>query len=95
MSETKCYELIPCTRQKSFYGKAKVIEKNGSKLLQSYNTIVCGIDNNGHFSRYWAGESATTMKHVNSFLDLLGLSGGGVHWWREQAIVTPKFKWVV
>jgi hypothetical protein len=81
---------MPCASQKSFYGKAKVIEKNGSKLLQSYNTIVCGIDNNGRFSRYWAGESATTMRHVNSFLRLFGVAGVGVKWWREQAIVPCK-----
>lgn len=95
MSNTKVYELLPNTRQKSFYGKAKVIEKDENKLLQSYNTIVCGIDNNGNFCRYWAGESATTMKHVNSFLDLFSVAGGGVHWWRQQAIVTPNFKGVV
>lgn len=87
MSNTTCYELIPTTSQKSFYGKARVIEKNGNKLLQSYNTIVCGIDNGGSFRRYWAGESATTMKHVNSFLRLFGVAGGGLKWWREQAIV--------
>lgn len=89
-AEAKCYDLIPSTSQKSFYGKAKVIEINGSKLLQSYNTIVCGIDKSGNFSRYWDGESATTMKHVNSFLALFGIAGGGVNWWRKQAVVQCK-----
>lgn len=92
---TKCYELTPNTRQKSFYGKAKVIEKNGNKLLQSYNTIVCGIDNSGIFRRYWSGESATTMKHINSFLGLFGVVGGGVKWWRKQTVVPCRFKGVV
>ena len=33
----KIYDLIPMDGRKSFYGKAKVIEKdNGEKVLQSY-----------------------------------------------------------
>lgn len=38
----KTYELSPgkFDRVKSFYGKAKIIEKDsGEKILQSYNTI--------------------------------------------------------
>lgn len=42
----RIYELTPggYDRVKSFYGKAKVIEKDGETLLQSYDTTVCKID---------------------------------------------------
>ena len=81
------YELIPTDGRKSFYGKAIVIEKdNGEKVLQSYNTEVCKITNGGEFVRLWSGYSATTMRHVNSFLDLFNLSGGGKAWWDAQTV---------
>lgn len=63
------YYLIPHTAQKSFYNKAIVIICcNGWKYLQSYNTIVCAIDNAGNLHRFWSGYSATTAKHINAFL---------------------------
>ena len=81
------YELIPTDGRKSFYGKAIVIEKdNGEKVLQSYNTEVCKITSGGEFVRLWSGYSATTMRHVNSFLDLFNLSGGGKAWWDAQTV---------
>ena len=42
-------DLMPSghDRAKSFYGKAKVIEKDGEMLLQSYDTTVCKIDECG------------------------------------------------
>ena len=73
-------------RAKSSYGKAKVIEKDGETLLQSYDTIVCKIDKNGEFVRMWDGYSATTIRHVNSFLQLVGIAGGGKAWWDAQTI---------
>ena len=82
----KIYELIPMDGRKSFYGKAKVIEKDGETLLQSYDTIVCKIDKNGEFIRMWKGYSATTMRHVNGFLDLVGIAGGGKTWWNAQTV---------
>jgi len=64
MKETK----LNATLQKSYYGKAKVIEyDNGRKDLKSYDTIVCAIDENGAFIRLWGGYSRTTMNHVNDF----------------------------
>ena len=79
---------LPCfDNRKSFYGKAKVIEKdNGEKVLQSYNTEVCKIGSNGEFVRLWGGYSVTTMRHVNSFLSFFGISGGGKSWWNNQAV---------
>lgn len=79
-------------RRKSFYGKAKVIESHGCKILKSYDTDVCGIDENGNFHRYWSGESATTMRHVNEFLMQNGIDGGGVSWWRLQPV--ERLDWV-
>lgn len=82
----KMFELIP-TRQKSFYHKAIVLETQaGEKYLQSYCTLVCVIDKDGNFKRLWGGESATTIKHVNDFLRLYNIPGGGVHWWRNQEV---------
>lgn len=75
----RIYELTPggYDRAKSFYGKAKVIEKDGETLLQSYDTIVCKIDKSGEFVRMWEGYSATTMRHINAFIKMFGISGGG------------------
>lgn len=64
--KNRMYEL-PSYDRKSFYGKAFVIEKNGVIYLRSYNTIVAKIEK-GVFIRVWGGYSATTMRHVNSFL---------------------------
>lgn len=79
----RIYELIPggYDRAKSFYGKAKVIEKDGETLLQSYDTTVCKIDKSGEFVRMWEGYSATTMRHINAFIEMFGISGGGKKWW--------------
>lgn len=74
-------------RRKSFYGKAKVIEKdNGEKVLQSYDTEVCKITSSGEFVRMWDGYSSTTMRHVNSFLQFFGIVGGGKSWWNAQTV---------
>ena len=73
---------LPCyDNRKSFYNKAVVIEQNGEKLLKSYNTIVCKINKDGKFERLWWGYSATTMRHINSFLEHYNLQGGGKTWW--------------
>lgn len=81
------YELIPTDGCKSFYGKAVVIVKdNGEKVLLSYNTEVCKITSGGEFVRMWSGYSVTTMRHVNAFLSLFGIAGGGKAWWDAQTI---------
>ena len=62
------YELTPNDGRKSFYGKANVIElSNGVKLLQSYSTIVAGINTKGNFVKLWDGWSATTGRHLSAF----------------------------
>lgn len=83
----KIYELCPVDNRKSLYGKAKVIEKdNGEKVLLSYNTEVCKITSGGEFVRLWSGYSVTTMRHINAFLSLFGIVGGGRAWWDAQII---------
>ena len=83
----KTFELKPTNNRKSFYGKASVIEQdNGDIELRSYNTIVARI-RNGEFQRLWWGYSATTMNHVNSFIDTFGISGGGKAWWTSLEVV--------
>lgn len=81
----RIYELTPggYDRAKSFYGKAKVIEKDGETLLQSYDTTVCKIDKSGEFVRMWEGYSATTMRHINAFRAVVK-SGGTRSRWRKS-----------
>lgn len=70
----KRFELPPTDGHKSYYRKAWVTEyTNGDRELTSYNTVVCKIDADGHFIRYWGGYSATTQRHVNSFLDFYSM----------------------
>lgn len=67
--------LIPSSNQaqKSFYGKARVVVDGEKAYLQSYNTFVCCMDENGQFHRLWSGWSATTARHVNAFRSAYGL----------------------
>ena len=66
------YKLPPLDGQKSYWGKAIVIEEDdGSKYLFSYNLLICTIDaNNGvRINTYvplW--NSKTSLKHLKSFL---------------------------
>lgn len=67
--------LIPVDGRKSFYSKAVLIENpNGEKILESYGTVVCKVQN-GAFRRSWGGYSATTMRHINAFRASCGFSG--------------------
>ena len=88
INPVKVYEL-PAINQKSFYGKAKVIEdKTGDIFLQSYNTLVCYITAAGEVKRLWDGYSVTTLKHINDFLHLFNKQGGGKKWWISQVVET-------
>ena len=73
-------EIIPFDHQKSFYGKAKQIKHGRTYYLLSYSTVVCSVCN-GIVKRYWSGYSVTTMKHINSFLKMYGLSGFSKNDW--------------
>ena len=89
----KTFELSPDRTRKSFYGKARVTEReDGAAVLRSYDTDVAWIDARGVFHRAWSGYSATTMRHVNAFLSLSGIDGGGTAWWDAQPV--ERFAWV-
>lgn len=78
----KVFELMPNDNRKSFYGKALVYEADdGTKTLRSYQTAVCRVTPDDVFHRMWGGYSATTMRHINAFLRLYGIPGGGKAWW--------------
>lgn len=84
----KEFYLIPNNNRKSFYNKATVIEKdNGDIELKSYNTIVARISK-GKFERLWNGYSQTTMNHINAFINLYGIFGGGKAWWESLEVVS-------
>ena len=78
-------ELVPNDGHKSFYGRCKVIETRSRVYLLSYSTMVCYWDNNNKkFSKLWNDYSATTMRHINSFMIWLGFPGlGGKKWWES------------
>lgn len=76
------YELPCYDSRKSFYGKARVIEAPEGRYLQSYDTVVCFISYGGTFEKLWSGYSATTMRHINSFMHHIGWTEcGGKAWW--------------
>lgn len=69
---------LQATRQKSYYGKAFVIEDNqGNKILQSYATQVAKIDKNGNLQKLWNGYSHTTMEHIKDFCKLYNVEFAG------------------
>ena len=76
------WQELPCyDHHKSFYGKAKIRRRgDGVVELLSYNTVVCYLKD-GEIHRRWSGYSATTMRHINSFLKHFGIVGGGKTWW--------------
>ncbi len=84
----KKFEL-QATRQKSYYGKARVEITNGKALLYSYNTLVCFIDERTNtFYRTWDGYSLTTSNHINDFRRLYGLHAINKKRWLELPVVS-------
>ena len=77
-------ELRPVDGRKSFYGKAVAMyhEPTNCWMLKSYDTIVCSyrLDSN-RFTRLWSDYSATTMRHIDSFLVFMGHKPKGKSWW--------------
>jgi len=63
-------ELVPTNSRKSFYRKAYVLEgRDGTRWLQSYDTVMCSVDRDGHVRRHSEYRSKTTDCHVRSFLN--------------------------
>ena len=69
----KTYELeAKFDSRKSFYGKAKVHDVDGTKVLTSYDTHVAEIKD-GKLSVFgWY--SATTARHINEFAQQNGFA---------------------
>ena len=65
------YELN-ATKQKSYYGKALVLENKNTIKLQSYNTIVAVFNKKTNVLKINGWYSMTTSKHINDFLRVLG-----------------------
>ena len=90
-------ELVPIDGHKSFNGRAKIIETGNRIYLLSYTTFVCYWDKNtSKFAKLWNDYSATTQRHINSFMNYLGFKGvGGKRWWEslsygfEYTFLTP------
>lgn len=84
------YELMPIhDGRKSFYGKAIVWQEDGRKVLQSYSTRVCAIEDGElrRLSGYYMCESATTQRHIREFCRQEGVPYGGVSEWRGMEVV--------
>ena len=64
-------ELTPLDR-KSFYGKAKIINKDGKHYLKSYNTLVAEYDPADKKMKIYDYYSHTTGRHINAFLNHFG-----------------------
>lgn len=47
--------------------RALIIKTSNAEYLQSYDTTILKIEN-GKITKYWNDYSATTMKHINTFL---------------------------
>lgn len=78
---------LKATTQKSYYGKAIVIEdKFGNKRLKSYKTIVAEITKKGKFKRLWEGYSRTTMNHINDFRNENGLEKINAKEWKNLQV---------
>lgn len=60
------YELKPSGNVKSFYGKAKILEEDGTKTLFSYGTPIMRLKD-GYYERLWDGWSVTTGRHIKAF----------------------------
>ena len=88
MTRISCNLEAFCDR-KSFYGKAQAYfsaVENGY-VLRSYETRVLTFNpQTKQIMRTWRGYSATTMRHVNAFMNMLSAElgtpmTGGKKWW--------------
>lgn len=71
------YELNPrFDGRKSFYGKAKVVIKDGESHLYSYNTHVAtlkpGITKHDDILEVYGTYSPTTLRHIKEFMQQNG-----------------------
>lgn len=67
--KTAILKLQPTDSRKSFYGKAKVILKDDTKYLLSYDTIIASVNEKGTVKRLSDYRSVTTSRHIKAFLE--------------------------
>lgn len=60
--------------QKSFYGKAEIINDGNISKLRSYDTIVAEYNHDTNEMKVHGYYSQTTAKHINSFLAYFGFN---------------------
>lgn len=60
--------------------RALTIETPDGVYLQSYGTIILKVQGD-KIKKFWNGYSATTMKHINTFLNIYGLPGFSKKTW--------------
>lgn len=84
-NDNKVY-LCPVDGRKSFYGKAYIQREGAALCLYSYDTKVASCIN-GRIVKHWNDYSATTMRHVNAFVQHCGIDGGGKSWWTSLPYV--------
>ena len=68
MENFTTYDLPCYDGRQSFYGKARIIETTEGKTLQSYNTYICTIGNDGKLTKLDPVVTNTTRRHIRSFL---------------------------
>ena len=68
----KKFELTPTNGRKSFGGKAIVVEAFEISTLFSYGTEVAQYDHKTNEMKIDAYHSATTLTHINAFLEYYG-----------------------
>lgn len=59
------------TQQKSFYGKAKLVQVGSLTLLSSYNTFVAQYDQDTKKLQVDGFYSKTTTRHIKAFVYLI------------------------
>lgn len=74
------------TGQKVFMERRKSLKRKTAKKFCSLIILLFVV------SQRRGGYSATTMRHVNSFLSFYDMNGGGKAWWDTQPVETEKPK---
>lgn len=82
---------LNATTQKSYYGKAMILEDDNFIVLRSYDTEVIAIDKEKNtIIRLWNGWSKTTNNHINDFLRLYGFSAMSKKEWLNMPCVNSE-----
>jgi hypothetical protein len=72
MENVRVLELAPIiNNQKSFYGKAIIIDNDLTTELKSYNTIVSVYNKDTKTLKLNGFYSKTTLKHIKEFINVL------------------------